>query len=342
MTIANKTSNDSAKKLYFCTFVNYGYLDRALAMLESMRQCIEAFSIEILCFDTATVDFFNKHSFPEVICMPISDFEKRQPDVAATKNERTQSEYFFTCTPSFICDVLERNPSINIITYIDADMIFYNTPQPIFELMKNKSIMATEHGFIERDMHNLKYGRFNAGWVTLRNNSTGKECAYRWRNQCVAWCFDRLEDNKFADQKYIDEWPELYADQMLIAPPSINCGPWSLVKNELTQKDETLMLNHQPLVAYHFQGLRIFSPNHFYLGYYFPYSPTLILKTLYYPYVRTLVSMVGKYNLTSAGQQQRYPSGNFLYKLITGYWIDKPNLSKLIWMLQRYILRLGW
>ncbi len=334
-------STPGTTKHHFCTFANYGYLDRALVMINSMRQHVSPFTLEVLCFDDTIADFFTTHSFPEVRCINLAEFEARNPDLVAIKATRTQSEYFFTCTPAFICDVFGRTPDLDIVTYLDADMVFYSSLDPVLKKFEDKSIMIAEHCFTERELDSLKFGRFNAGWASFRNNEIGKKCLSRWRTQCIEWCFDRLESGKFGDQKYLDEWPDLYKNQVFIASPAINCGPWGLTKNPLKQVNDTLMVGDQVLVAYHFQGLRVFSKHHFYLGYYFSFFPIRVMELLYYPYVKNLISTVSQYKLSAAGQQQRYASGTLLYKLATGYWVDKPLLSYFVWVVQRYILRLG-
>lgn len=325
---------------HFCTYFNSGYLDRALVLLESMRRYMDSFTLEVLCFDEAAYDFFDQHPFPEVRCQRLSAFEDRQPDVAAVKSSRSRAEYFFTCTSAWIDDVLERHKDMDVLTYLDADLCFFGSPESVFEAFADKDVLITEHGFVPSDLENLQYGRFNVGWLSFRNNRIGRDCLRRWRDQCVAWCFDRLEDGKFADQKYLDEWPERYGDRLTIGPPGLNTGPWSLRKSPLTVRDACLYVGGHPLIVYHFQGIRLFSRNHFYLGYYFEVVPADILRFLYFPYVKRLVQAAEQYGLLRAGAQERYKPGNIGYRYATGYWVDCIFISCFLWFLQRCALRL--
>jgi hypothetical protein len=59
---------------YFCTYFNSGYLDRALVLLESMRDWIPNFTIYILAFDKEVVEFFLQHGWPEVQVLPLDVF----------------------------------------------------------------------------------------------------------------------------------------------------------------------------------------------------------------------------------------------------------------------------
>lgn len=324
---------------HFCTYFNSGYLDRALVLIESMRRHMPSFTLDVLCFDEAAYDFFDQHPFPEVCRQRLSAFEERQPDVAAVKSSRSRAEYFFTCTSAWIGDVLERHKDMDVLTYLDADLCFFGSPELVFEEFADKDVLITEHGFAPDDLENLQYGRFNVGWLSFRNNRIGHDCLRRWQGQCVAWCFDRLEDGKFADQKYLDEWPERYGDHLMFGPPGLNTGPWSLSKTPLTVRDGCLNVGGHPLIVYHFQGVRLYSRRHFYLGHYFDVVPAGILRFLYFPYVKHLVQAAEQYGLLRAGAQERYKTGNIGYRYATGYWVDQVLISCFLWFLQRFALR---
>ncbi|HRR34280.1 MAG TPA: hypothetical protein P5026_09295 [Kiritimatiellia bacterium] len=323
---------------HFCTYFNSGYLDRALVLIESMRRHVPSFTLDVLCFDEAAYDFFEQHSYPEIRCQRLSAFEERQPDVAAVKSSRSRAEYFFTCTSAWINDVLERHQDMDVLTYLDADLCFFGSPEPVFEAFADKDVLITEHGFASDDLKHLRFGRFNVGWLSFRNNRVGRECLRRWRDQCVAWCFDRLEDGKFADQKYLDEWPERYGNRLMIGPPGLNTGPWSLSKAPLSVRDGCLRVGDYPLIVYHFQGVRLFSRRHFYLGHYFDAIPADNLRLLYFPYVKLLVQTAEQSGLLRAGGQERYKLGNIGYRCATGYWVDHVWISCALWFLQRCAL----
>lgn len=313
----------------YCTYFNRSYLNRGIVLFRSMERFAGDFQLEVLCFDDFTFDFLTRTSFTGVTPVRLTDFERRNPELVAVKPTRSRGEYFFTCTSTWTLDVIRRHPEAESVTYLDADMKFYSSPAPVFAQMKEKDILICEHNF-ERDADKfVPHGRFNVGWLTFRNNATGLDCLSRWAADCIAWCFDRLEDGKFADQKYLDAWPARYGDRLLIAPKGLDLGPWGIGDGELSCNDGRLQINNEPVILYHYQGLRLFSENHYYLGYYYHHPVRLILESLYEPYIKELMSVAREFNLAECIPNSRYGNGSLAYRLFTGYWVGYAKIAEL-------------
>ncbi len=325
---------------HFCTYFDSGYLDRALVLLDSMRRHVPTFTLHVLAFDDAAAAFFTPADFPEVRVVPLPVFEAANPDVAAVKAERTRAEYYFTCTAAWICHLFDGDPAFDVLAYLDADCCFHASPDPLYNALASKAVLVAEHGFEASDASAHAYGRFNVGVIAVRRSAVGLACMRRWRTQCVEWCHDRVEDGKFADQKYLDEWPERCGDQLAIAPPGVNTGPWALAAGTLGRgADGALTVYGHPLVLYHFQGVRLFHGRHYYPGFYFPFDPSMVLAWLYEPYVRALQAAARTWDLRRV-PHGRYGLNGWAYRMATGYWLGRPRLTRLLWLWQRYVLRL--
>lgn len=313
----------------YCTYFNLSYLNRGIVLFRSMRRHIPGYKIEVLCFDDATYDFLTMHSFPGVTPIRLADFESRHPELVAVKPSRARAEYFFTCTSVWTLDVLRRHPEAESVTYLDADMKFFSSPTRVFsEFMPGKDILICEHNF-ERDAARLLlHGRFNVGWLTFRNTTKGLECLGEWADDCIAWCYDRLEDGKFAEQKYLDAWPAKYGEHLAIAPKGLDLGPWGIGRNELTVQNGKVMIEGEPLILYHYQGLRLFSERHYYLGYYYHHPISQILQLLYEPYIKELVATAKEFGLKGCLPNKRYGNGNLPYRLFTGYWVGHARIAE--------------
>lgn len=307
-------------------------------LIESLLRHDPDFRLFVLCFDKITEDYLNRYFKKNVTPVSLEDFERRNEDIAAVKSSRSEAEYFFTCTSAWIRDVFECNREIEVLTYLDADVCFYSSPDPIFDAFKDKHILITPHRF-PQSMSDLEvWGRFNVGWLSFRRSSVGLACLDTWRAQCLDWCYDRLEGNRFADQKYLDNWPENYGDAVMIGDSTVNLGPWSLRKETISSVNGAIMADGKPLVSYHFQGVRLFSETWYYAGVSSAFFPA-VLEILYEPYVRELVNVQRRYKVDS-GRINRCTKFDSMLQRIKGFKVGWPRLSFLLWLVRRRISEL--
>lgn len=74
---------------------------------------------------------------------------------------------------------------------------------------------------------------------------------------CLAWCRDVLDGDRFADQKYLDQFPARFERVQALDHPGANLAPWNLDRHQLTCDAEgRLLVDGRPLIFFHFHGLR--------------------------------------------------------------------------------------
>jgi hypothetical protein len=146
------------------------------------------------------------------------------------------------------------------ICYLDADICFFSSPEPIYAEIADHSIMIIPHRFPERLKHLEVNGIFNVQMVYFRRDETGLACLSRWKEQCIEWCFYKAEDGKLGDQKYLDEWPMLYGKQLRILE-CIQAGValWNVEQYRVSLNHNTIMINNLPLIFYHFHQFKYFA-----------------------------------------------------------------------------------
>src|SRR5947209_6691398 len=132
---------------YFCTYFDCHYLVRALALYESLKRHCPDFKIWMLCMDEESHATLVKLKLPEVSLLTLSDLERDDPPLRQAKTNRSLLEYYFTCTPSLPLFILRLEPTVDLITYLDADLFFFSTIEPLFEEMQAKSIAIIAHRF---------------------------------------------------------------------------------------------------------------------------------------------------------------------------------------------------
>lgn len=240
---------------HYCTLFNEAYLPKGLALHESLlKHSSEDFVLHILACDMNTFWLLSEMKLKNVEVIPLDPFESALK-LAKVKKSRTLQEYLWTLASSLVEYLL---PWVDQLTYLDADIFFYSDPKVIFEEIGDRSIAITPHRFNDKDRPRLaKNGEYNVGVVSFRNNSTGLLCAMTWAAQCREWCFNRNEEGRFGDQKYLDEWPARYGKDLHIwGHYGINAGPWNIGNYEVWRDDEGIALGDGTrifnLVCYHF------------------------------------------------------------------------------------------
>ncbi len=276
---------------YFCTYFDSNYLSRALALHHSLSTHITDFRLWALCMDSIAFRAIRILNLPGLIPISLDEFEKNDVELLKAKTNRSTVEYYFTCTPSLPLYIINNNNDVDIITYLDADLFFFSNPSALYQETGNNSIAIIEHRFPE----NLKYhedkGIFNVSWISFRRDHSGISCLQDWRQQCLEWCYDRVENSRYADQKYLDAWPRKYQDLVILQHPGADLAPWNFRNYEIIRKNRTLLVDGKPLIFYHFQGLFQTQPWMFHTGFrlYKDKPPKILRQSIYKPYVRKLI-----------------------------------------------------
>jgi len=276
--------------IFFCTYFDSNYLDRGLALYQSLIRHSPEFRLWVLCFDDSTYEILQKLSLPGISPVSLRDFEKDDPALAKAKSNRRKVEYYFTCTPSLPLYVLKNNPAVDLITYLDADLFFFSSPEPALQELGEGSISIIGHRFPSRLKEREQWGIYNVGFLSFRNNNEGLVCLRWWRERCLEWCYDRVENGLCADQKYLDDFPKLFNKVVVLQHPGIGLAPWNIENHRIRVEAGRLFSNKQPLIFFHFAHFKRVTSWFCELGF-TCYGALLgpdLRKYLYQPYVREL------------------------------------------------------
>ena|SRR5581483_1751538 len=239
---------------HYCTLFDRNYLLRGLALYRSLERHARPFVLHILCMDDAVHDLLGRMALPNVQLIRRVDFE--DPELLEVKPTRTVAEYCWTCTPSLPLYVLEHHPDLELITYLDADLFLFSSPEPIFDEFGNGSILIIEHRFAPRFAHFTVNGKYNVEWLTFRRDANGLAALRWWREKCIDWCFYRLEEDRMGDQKYLDSWPSRFQGVHVLQHVGAGVAPWNFSNYRIGEQDAHPTIDAAPLIFYHFHGFR--------------------------------------------------------------------------------------
>jgi len=257
----------------YCTLFDSKYLSRGLAMYESLKKHSNNFHLFIFAFDTRSYNLLKKLNLALVTIISLNEFEDEE--LLEVKKHRTQVEYCWTCTPSIIKYCIE-NFNLESCTYLDADIYFFSNPNILVEEMGGKSILITEHRYTPEYDQTITSGAYNVQFMTFKNDTSGMKALNWWRNSCIMWCYNRIEDGKLGDQKYLDDWTSRFEGVHVLKHLGGGVAPWNVQQYKLEEKSFEL-------IFYHFHGFKFLLNDKVDFGSYLLTKENI--KILYKPYL---------------------------------------------------------
>ncbi len=275
----------------FCTLFNSSYLSRGLVMYQSLERHCKDFHLYIYAFDDKSFEVLRKLNLTHATIVSLKEFES--PELLAVKKDRSAAEYCWTCSASTIHHSITQF-NLSNCTYIDADMLFYSDPRVLFDEMGNNSTLITAHRYTAKYDQSTISGRYCVQFVTFKNNEAGMKVLEWWRQSCLDWCYARVEDGKFGDQKYLDEFQPRFGNVHELKHLGGGLAPWNIQQftfgkngQELIGTESATGKTFNPLF-FHFHGLKFFENNILSLtGEYYEIAPEII-EQFYKPYVALL------------------------------------------------------
>ena len=304
----------------FCTHFDSNYLPHAISLAKSLNSYLKKFNLYMMCMDQESFEYLSSSPIKNTVPIHFSKMEDFFPELLVAKQNRNRVEYFFTCSPAVCSYVIKKNSNIRSITYLDSDLYFFSSPDIIFDEINNKSISIIEHRFNWITKRQIKYGKYNVGWITFKNDFQGINCIDEWLLDCLNWCYQKVEKNRFCDQKYLNNWPTKYDNLHIIKAKGANVAIWNIGNYKLSRLKNQVYVDDERLIFYHFANfnqinLKCFKTN---LSRVFLRLNGVLKEDIYIPYARMLVNnnVFGKIIIT---KKDNYLKSKFINKVTSFY-----------------------
>lgn len=259
--------------MVFCTLFDSNYLDKGLSLYRSMKKHIPTFRLYIFAFDDKCLDVLSDMRLKNVIAVPLKDIMNET--MQRIQKERTRAEFCWTSTAVIIEHVLQ-NYHEKICTYIDADIYFFADPEPVIqEILDAKcSVGLVEHRFERNAEYGEKifnFGRYCIQFNTFLNDKEGRSVLKDWKENCIKWCYDTVEDGRYGDQKYPDRWCQQYSCVHVSTYLGAGAAPWNLyMYTDICRKNGDIWMKYRnkpfQLIFYHYEGIKYLDEYRVYLN----------------------------------------------------------------------------
>jgi len=254
----------------YCTLSDIRYLHYGLALHDSLLRHSEPFILYYLCLDSETYEKLSDLGVPEIVPISLEEIMEQRKELKKastlapsyealnvaqqTNADATQLQFFWSLTPYFTWYIFNSKDLDNIL-YIDSDIYFFSSLEPIFREVKNKSIGIVRH----RTPYNAAVGEFNVGIVYFKNTLKGHQCLDWWK-ECLL-----NPKNEFysshgmcGDQKYLELFPALFGDEnvCVIDDTVGHIAPWNFAYQTYDNEGLTWRDKKQPLTYSHFSNFK--------------------------------------------------------------------------------------
>ncbi len=284
---------------HYVTLFDSLFLPQGLALQASMERHAGAHMLWVLCLDEACERVLRTLDLPNVRLLPLAAMETDA--LRAVKPSRNRAEYCWTLTPFTPTFVFEADPTVQRVTYVDADTWMCRSPAEILEEFdaSGKAVLITEHAYAaEYDMA-AQTGRFCVQFMTFMRDR-GEPVRRWWADRCLEWCYARIEDGKFGDQKYLDDWPWRFAGLVhVLQRREWLQAPWNAARFAPSEA-----------AVFHFHQLRLLAGGQVLMAESYSLHRS-VRRTVYQPYLRDLAaacSRLRQSGFEAAPQMRGHPT----------------------------------
>lgn len=300
----------------FVTLFDSKYMAQGLTMVRSLLRTTQDARLWVVAADEYIASALSLIGHEHLRVVSLEQVETSE--LRAVRATRSPVEYYWTLTPFLPSYIFAQKPTSELAVYVDADMYFMKSAHHIleeFEKRSNAVAMVTPHDYLPKYDQSASSGKFCVQFMPFRR--VGSERILRdWQNQCLEWCYNRVEPGRFGDQKYLDAWPRKYGAAVHVQT-SVNLlgAPWNAGKR-----------NPSSLAAYHFHGLRRVSRQFVVLhpGYQVPRE---FRQRVYRPYLTEFSSHPQVQQATfESGRTRLRPFASLVLRLAGDFW-RAPSLQ---------------
>ena len=278
------------------------YLDKGIAMFESVERLMEEFVLYYLCLDRYSYDKLSGIDDRLIPMFIDNEFrDNKDFDTLVKHNQSTPNGYsdFHFALGSFFSHYIMEQKSPESLLYVDSDILFYYSPEIIFH-HADKSIGLVLH---RHNRIGAGVGGFNVGVIYFKGDPIGKKALKWWRDVVMD------KTNKWfkthggcGDQKYLELFSKLFGrSNVKILDDNIGHGaPWNFLLYRYLKKSvilwrgkkQLLVFNHFSHFNYNDKGYRVMRTNEWPKR--IAYPP---VKAYYDEYFRILKDVKKRYEL---------------------------------------------
>jgi hypothetical protein len=231
----------------YCTLFDKNYLYQAVALHRSLVRHAGEFRLYALCMDLIAYRLLSNMKSPTLI--PVSVDELMTPEILQVRQRTTHGQFCWVCQP-LICEFVLDRFGVDMVTYLEADSMFFSTPEVLFAELSRKSVSLVPHNYSDEFDNSETAGRFCVQFNAFRNDAAARRVLNYWKE----WCFryDKSEPLLYPGQTSLDDWPRQFDCVAIIGHLGAGVAPWNIRAYTLGMREAVPTVDDMPVVFYHY------------------------------------------------------------------------------------------
>ncbi len=168
---------------------------------------------------------------------------------------------------SYFCQyILDSEPAVKEILYLDSDLYVYSSFYEVELLHQQYDILLTPHilnpiSFDGKQPDEIAYlatGTYNGGFFSIRTSDNSRRFIAWWCERMRYHCFYKIPQGLFVDQKWLNMVPVFFEKVNIILHPGYNISYWNLHERIIEKSGNEYLVNGSfPLVFIHFSSINL-------------------------------------------------------------------------------------
>jgi hypothetical protein len=265
----------------FCTVFDKNYMFQGLALYNSLKRVAGTFKLYVLCMDEITYSTIAKLNQNNLIPVNLDSLLDRE--VNALRDRTTHGQFCWACQP-LICQFILDEFNVDMVTYLEADSLFFSDPEVLFQELNDMSVTLSTHNYSPEFDKTSSSGRFCTQFNAFKNTSEGREVLDDWRTLCFKYDKSRL--TFYPGQLLLNEWPEKFNCIKILDNQGAGVAPWNIQRYKFSTENGDPYVDNTPIVFYHFHSYGRYVNGDHVLGSY-P-IPKTVIDFIYHRYVNEI------------------------------------------------------
>lgn len=231
----------------FCTLFDRNYLYQGLALHRSLLRHAGSFRLYALCMDVTAYALLRRMECATLI--PLSVDELLTPEIAAVRARTTHGQFCWVCQP-LVCRFVLDSTQCEMVTYLEADSLFFSDPGVLFAELGNASVSLVPHNFSPGHDNSEAAGKFCVQFNAFRADQAAAEILAYWTTRCFEYSKER--PSRYPGQTCLDDWPARSHAVRILSHAGAGVAPWNIEGLRFDIRAGAPFVNGVPVVFYHY------------------------------------------------------------------------------------------